>query len=281
MNFLSHLFAPRTTNNYRARILHASFLTVIVISFFLLSIGVRFVKTHNPEVLGISYSITDNELLQYTNLERVKNGMPELKLSNQLSDAARRKAAFMFEKNFWAHFAPDGTTPWSFVRAAGYDYSYAGENLARGFSNSSDIVSAWMNSPSHRENLLSNKYTEVGYAVTEGSLTGEDTVLVVQMFGSPSTVTNTTQKTAGEVESYTVSNIPKAETVKPPIVNAPSVSKSITSTVVIFLIMVLILDLIIVKRKKIPRIVSHNIDHIILLILFLLFILLEKTGGVL
>ena len=133
IQFLTHLFAPRTSNNYRAKILHASSLAFIVISFFLLSIGVRFIKTSHPEVLGISYSISENELLLDTNLERVKNGLSELKLNEKLSDAARRKAAYMFEKNFWAHFAPDGTTPWSFIKAAGYDYSYAGENLAKGF----------------------------------------------------------------------------------------------------------------------------------------------------
>ena len=68
----------------------------------------------------------------------------------------------MFSKNYWAHFAPDGSTsPWDFIHQSGYNYIFAGENLAKGFTDANSVVAAWMNSPSHRENILSNKYKDV------------------------------------------------------------------------------------------------------------------------
>ena len=90
----------------------------------------------------------------------------------------------MFAKNYWAHVSPDGTTPWVFIKSAGYSYVYAGENLARGYNTSQDVVTAWMASPEHKQNMLSSNYQNVGFAIVTGNLTGEDTVLVVEMFGS-------------------------------------------------------------------------------------------------
>ena len=64
----------------------------------------------------------------------------------------------MIAKNYWAHNAPDGASPWSFFKNVGYRYLYAGENLARDFGDSASVVNAWMNSPTHRDNLLSGRY---------------------------------------------------------------------------------------------------------------------------
>ncbi len=95
------------------------------------------------------------------------------------------KATDMFARNYWAHYGPDGTTPWSFITNSGYEYEYAGENLAKNFMFSDGVVQAWMESPTHRENILRNEYTEIGYAIQNGVLNGEETTLVVQMFGTP------------------------------------------------------------------------------------------------
>lgn len=293
MNFFRHFFFPAHTNNYRAKVLSHSFLAVFVVAFIVLSGVVVIGRQTHPEVLGISYSISENDLLTETNNKRIEQGLSPLSLSPQLSDAARRKAAYMFEKNYWAHFAPDGTTPWSFVKASGYEYVFAGENLAKGFTNSHDVISAWMDSPSHRENLLSSKYKDIGFAIQEGNLTGEDTVLIVQMFGAPYVPSSVSaeqeplsQNVAGEAQ---IESSPSSQQVSPvrhnvpdsSLVNAPTATKSLSVVFLVFIITILILDLVIVEKKKIPRIVGHNLDHIIMLVLFLLFILLQKTGGVL
>src|SRR5581483_392807 len=186
--FLRHYFFPHSKNNHRAKLLHHSSLVFVILGFLAatwISVNIRH---EAPGVLGISYSISTNELLSLTNKMRQQNGQPTLTLNSDLNQAAAAKADDMFAKNYWAHFAPDGsTTPWMFIKNSGYDYLYAGENLAKGFTSSSDVVTAWMNSPSHRENILSPKYKDIGFAVKEGTLQGEDTVLVVQMFGSQQT----------------------------------------------------------------------------------------------
>ncbi len=297
LSFLHHLLFPTHKNNFRARILHNSSLLVIILFLLTLGSGVVFIKRANPSVLGMSYSITETELFNDTNAARVQNNEPPLVMNAELSDAARRKAADMFARDYWAHFAPDGTTPWSFIKAAGYDYSYAGENLAKGFTTSQDVVNAWMNSPSHRENLLSPKYKDIGLAVAEGTLQGEDTVLVVQMFGAPigaideSSVPVSVQGKAnvpiqkpvvidsGSERVAVVQNENKP--VNSPIFDSQRVPKSLVTVFLAFIIIVLVLDIIVVEKKKIPRMVGHNMDHIILLAIFLLFIILTTNKGIL
>ena len=183
-DFLHHLFLPRESNNHRAKLLHHSSLVVLIIGLFVFGAGFSFTAQHNQAVLGISYSITPQELLVLINQKRQDAGLPPLTMNDTLATAATRKAQDMFSKDYWAHIAPDGTTPWYFIRSSGYEYIYAGENLARGFYSTGEVINAWMASPSHRENLLSPNYKDVGFAIQEGTLTGDDTVLVVQEFGS-------------------------------------------------------------------------------------------------
>lgn len=291
-NFLHHLFLPRHTNNFRARILHASILSVIAVLFFTLSISIQHLKTNHPQVLGISYSITAQDLLAETNKMRAENGLPALVMSEQLTQAAQGKAAHMTQHNYWAHFAPDGTTPWQFIKNTGYEYTYAGENLAKGFTQSNDVVTAWMNSPSHKENLLSQKYNEIGFAILEGRLEDEDTVLVVQMFGSkvdaprPQPIAEAPPQ---KPEVQKIQAVPEVvpekvlqeQAVKQPVIDSKTATKSIGIMLVMFLGAILIIDLLIVERKKIPRIAGHNMDHIILFLLFGLFILLESNASIL
>jgi len=185
VGYVAHLLFPRSSNNYRARLLHhiflLAFISVFVVGGFFLGYG----RTKYPSVLGVSSDITIGQLLADTNQKRAENGLQPLSLDSRLSQAAAGKAMDMFGSNYWAHNSPDGKTPWVFIRNAGYGYIYAGENLARGFSSSGDVVSAWMASPDHRKNLLSSNFVNIGFAVEKGRLSGEETVLVVQMFGSP------------------------------------------------------------------------------------------------
>lgn len=292
MNYFKHFFTPHYTNNFRARVLHHSFLIITIIAFLSLSCGVFIIKNTKPAVLGISYTITERELLNETNKQRAANGVEPLSLNTNLSQAAAQKADFMFEKDYWAHFAPDGTTPWSFIKSANYEYLYAGENLAKGFTNSSDVVSAWMNSPTHRENLLSAKYKDIGFGIREGRLTGEETVLVVQMFGTPLNSQPVLDPTGQEqivqnfpiqpevgVKSEQESNL--LEPVSKPFIDAPSATKSLSMIFLVFIIAVLVLDVVVIEKKKLPRLLGHNLDHIIVLMLFLIFLWLNSTGGIL
>lgn len=304
--FIRHLFIPHHRNNHRAKILHNSTLALVAAALFFGTIlGVQ-LKSQNPKVLGISYSIGINDLFFLTNKARVENGLPVLQLSPELSSAAQKKADDMFAKNYWAHFAPgENNTPWVFIRNSGYDYLYAGENLAKGYTDSKSVVDAWMASKmGHRENILGKNYKDIGFAVKEGKINGEDTVLVVQMLGARSTsvaeVSDTTTSTGvntANAESKIIPDTitPFPNTVKraviksvqqPKIAFAPQVNIQVaTKTILIVVLgiffMVFALDLIIIERKKIPRVVGHNLDHIMLILLFLLFIILQNSGGIL
>ena len=140
----------------------------------------------DPKILGFAASISKGDIISLTNSERSNKGMRTLSESPSLSQAAALKAAHMFKQNYWAHFAPDGTSPWYFFDEVNYGYSFAGENLAKDFQSSSGVVAGWMASTAgHRENILNSSFTEIGVAVKNGVLLGEETTLVVQLFGKP------------------------------------------------------------------------------------------------
>ncbi len=147
-----------------------------------LQIGYNFAVTGN--VLGEQVSITAETLLVDTNKERTKYHQADLKINGQLSRAAALKAQDMIEKQYWAHTAPDGSTPWKWLHEVGYQYSLAGENLAKDFQSADAVVAAWMASPQHRANVL-GAYNEVGFAVAKGKLAGKDATIIVALYGSP------------------------------------------------------------------------------------------------
>ncbi|MEK9178369.1 MAG: CAP domain-containing protein, partial [Patescibacteria group bacterium] len=182
-NTLKHLFLPLESNNHRAKLLHHKILFLVTLVLLTSSFVMPQIKTFSPQILGITHNVTLDELLLLTNQKRIENNLPPLVLSPELSLAASNKADDMFVKDYWAHNSPDGKTPWKFIRDSGYNYIYAGENLARGFTSGGDVVNAWMDSPTHRLNVLSPNYEDIGFSVMTGKLGGEETVLVVQEFG--------------------------------------------------------------------------------------------------
>lgn len=277
-DFLHHLFIPRESNNHRAKILHHNSIFFVVLFLFAAGFLISPLQKQFAGVLGVSTSIATNELLTITNEERSKQGLSELGLDSELSKAALEKAQDMFVHNYWAHNSPEGKTPWVFMKGSGYEYVYAGENLARGFSTSNEVVDAWMASPSHRANMLSSNYRDIGFAILDGKLLGEDTTLVVEMFGSK-TVT-TSQNTEAE-HRVPVRETFAASVSKEPLVNSFSMSRNIGIFILSIFVVVLLLDMIIIKRRKIVRLVGHNTDHILFLVGIIILIVLFSKGIVL
>jgi len=183
----SHLFHPRKSNNHRPRILHPEaygFLILIGLIAFTLIRYLSLFSLPSGFVLGFASSITSGQVAEQTNAQRQALGLSQLTINAKLSQAALAKAQDMFNNQYWSHTSPSGVTPWNFIRDSGYTYKVAGENLARDFSNTPDMVSAWMASPTHRDNIVNPKYQEIGIAVVDGQLLGYETTLVVQMFGT-------------------------------------------------------------------------------------------------
>ncbi|MBP9691493.1 CAP domain-containing protein [Candidatus Woesebacteria bacterium] len=180
-----HFFVPRHTNNFKSKLLHHDFLTIYLACALMLTAGVGHLQNTQGSILGYATDISPQKLLDLTNRERSEEGLGELTYNAKLEQAAKKKAENMYEKDYWSHYGPAGETPWEFILGSGYQYEFAGENLAKNFLFSDGVVQAWMDSPTHRENILRKEYTDVGFAVVNGILNGEETTLVVQMFGKP------------------------------------------------------------------------------------------------
>jgi hypothetical protein len=282
-DYLYCLFFPHPKNNHRAKFLH--FRTFLVVISLLIIGGFFFSSGLNPFASKIKAlaDISTQELLRFTNEKRAENGLPALNENTQLEQAASSKADDMFAKDYWAHNSPDGTTPWVWIKGAGYDYIYAGENLARGFTNSDDVVNAWMASPDHRENLLSENFKDVGFAVKAGKLGGEDTFLVVQEFGNktPVPVERTGVESSVPPSANTESKVLafSFDSITPKPTN--SISYDFIALIVLSFIMILVIDLVIAKRRKLVRFVGHNLDHIIFLFVVLIVITMFSIGHIL
>ncbi|MFC1727292.1 CAP domain-containing protein [Patescibacteria group bacterium] len=183
--WLRHFWVPHHTNNHRAKILHPSVISILVALLLVYQFGINFALLLQPSILGYASNIPPERVIELTNQERAKHGLSPLNHNLTLSQAAQLKAGDMFAFDYWAHTSPSGRDPWGFFKDAGYTYLYAGENLARDFQNPEAVVQAWMNSPSHRENILNDRYQEIGLVVVDGTLDGVETTLVVQLFGTP------------------------------------------------------------------------------------------------
>ena len=135
----------------------------------------------SQKVKGVITNLSPSEIISLTNLERTKSRLTPLKPNQALSEAALLKAEDMINQGYFAHLDNQGNGSWNFIENQGYIYQYAGENLAKNFSSADSLVSAWMKSDSHRNNLLSKNYTNIGVAVLEDN----DQVYVVQLLASP------------------------------------------------------------------------------------------------
>jgi hypothetical protein len=301
LHSIRHWFTPGSTNNYRAHLLKNTSL-VLAIGFLIGLNGlIRIVEISPLNILGFSSSITIDEVVAATNRQRITEGLSPLQYSEVLSDAARRKAANMFEENYWAHNSPSGKSPWVWFNQAGYKYIHAGENLAKDFGNTDNMLSAWMDSPTHRANIVSDKYQEIGIAVVPGTLQGQETVLVVQLFGargqSAGTVTTPqTPRVRGDNTAYAeVPEIlevsPTEVTISTPVTGqAPfsfgrysdhNLKQLISAGFAILFFIALVLDLFIAERSSLSRRVGKNWGHIVVINIVLLLVAIAHAGNIL
>jgi hypothetical protein len=211
---LTGLFIPTKSNRYQPLLLRKVALTFYTIVLVLVNSFGGLVGI--PEVMASS--VTAANLISLTNQQRTAAGLNALNTDSRLTAAAQAKANNMFQEQYWDHFGPNGESPWMFISQSGYKYVYAGENLAKGFKTAEGVHEAWMASPTHKENILSGNYKDIGIAVVEGTLLGKRTILVVQMFGN---LTSQTAKTG---------SVKPAETTKATIVESGQIKSISIST---------------------------------------------------
>lgn len=179
------LFVPHKGNQYRPHLVRRYGLVAVIMLVVGMQFGYNAATTGH--VLGQTEAVSPVELVAGTNAERIQRGLEPLQVDQRLVHAAQMKGKDMFEKQYWSHQAPDGTTPWYWFGVMGYNYTYAGENLAKNFASADAAVVAWMASPEHRKNVLDANYTQVGFAVVDGRLYSKPTSLVVALYGTPAT----------------------------------------------------------------------------------------------
>ncbi len=186
---LAHLFkkyfVPHEHNDYRPHILRpkaTAFILglIVLVEFAFLAQTFIFIPGR-----GFLAQILESVLIEETNASRSADNISTLEFSPLLSAAASAKAEDMAQKGYFAHISPEGVDPWYWLDEVGYKYSYAGENLAINFSDSKDVVDAWMNSPGHKENILNDRFTEIGIGAAKGIYQNRETVFIVQFFGKP------------------------------------------------------------------------------------------------
>ncbi len=311
LDHIRRLFVPHHSNNHKPRVLHLSSLLSLVGLLLVVQGGVSWVRRSDPQILGFATNISPQRVVELTNNERAKLGLPSLTMDARLSDAARRKAADMLNNNYWAHVSPSGTKPWSFILAAGYNYLHAGENLARDFTNPDTAVAAWMASPTHRDNIVSARYRDIGVAVVDGTINGVETTLVVQMFGAqqafnPQVNAGTTSVVkpaeAAEVKQVVVpvaeakvvvTQSPISETVQEPDptptptpaswprFEAYWMNKALSLSFAILVMVVLAIDWLVVWRKNLVRLSGKSWAHLTYLLFVVILTIVIKQGLIL
>lgn len=161
----------------------------------------------NTATLGTSRDYSHASLLKATNDNRAVAKQAPLTIDPKLTAAAQAKANDLVARDYWAHNSPSGKTPWAFISETGYQYQLAGENLAYGFNSADDAVVGWMNSDSHRANIMNDKYTNVGFGVASSPNyqgQGEQTVIVAE-YGRP-------VEAGATVSTQPTSHVPTAST---------------------------------------------------------------------
>jgi hypothetical protein len=195
------------------------FLTILAVIVFLFNILSTKVLPSDIFLASAS-SINTSELVNLANTERANRGLNTLTVDSRLVSAAYAKGQDMLAKDYWDHFGPNGESPWDFILSSGYNYVFAGENLAKDFTQASAIHSAWMASPTHKSNIINSNFQNVGIAAVTGEFQGEETTIVVQMFGSLES-TQSTPVVSGDVSDALPETGNEKKTLSTPQIDEP------------------------------------------------------------
>jgi hypothetical protein len=176
---------PSKANKHRPHLLrHQVIVTVLAVIILVEvgSLGLSFLAFQGNTMLG---AILPAVVINLTNDARAQNNLSSLTENPLLTEAAQNVANNMAAEGYFSHVSPSGETPWQWLDDVGYKYQYAGQNLAVNFTDSDQLVSAWLASPEHRANIMGVNYTEIGVGMATGTYQGQQAIFVVQYFASP------------------------------------------------------------------------------------------------
>ncbi len=116
-----------------------------------------------------SVSSYERQVAELVNAERAKAGVAPLSLDSSISNAARTKSQDMATNNYFSHTSPTYGSAGNMLSKFGIKYTAWGENIASGQKTPQEVVTAWMNSQGHRENILSSTFTKIGVGYATNS----------------------------------------------------------------------------------------------------------------
>ncbi len=158
---------------------HLIWKSLLVLTIFLSSLVTL------PRTEAFEATLTSDNLIKIVNQDRLRQGLQPLKTNPKLNDAALAKARHILENGYFAHTSPSGIKPWDFIKRQGIKYQFAGENLALNYTSAYDLENDFLKSPSHRENLLSPLFSEIGVGIVQGLYRGQKAIITVELFTSP------------------------------------------------------------------------------------------------
>lgn len=220
-------FIPHIGNDHNPHVLKHRVLAGYSVLLILLKVAGIVLPVALPSSSLYSSAITIKNVVNLTNQTRSNLGLSELKINDKLVAAAQAKADDMLTNQYFAHVSPTGVTPWYWFDKAGYDYLYAGENLAVHYQEAENLQEGWLASPTHRANIVNSHYSDIGIGVAMGSFEGVESTVVVQMFAQPiptlaAVTKNPSLKTAEQVKKVTV------PTVVPQVTEPKNIVKPVT-----------------------------------------------------
>jgi len=179
-------FIPHSHNGHKPHLLRnraSSAILSVVVFLEIIFLAQTYLIFRKTDFLA---SVVPDTLINLTNGSRKAENLAELSVDPLLAQAAQLKAEDMARKGYFSHNSPEGVTPWDWFGQVGYEYSYAGENLAVNFYDTHDLNNAWMDSPAHRANIMNKYFTQIGIGTAKGTYEGEEAIFVVELFGRPS-----------------------------------------------------------------------------------------------
>lgn len=176
---------PHQKNGYKPSFFGKESIVVILTILLLIELaylGQLFIVVKKTDFLA---AVLPSVLSILANEDRIVNNAIPLTVNPLLAQAAIKKAEDMVKKGYFSHTSPEGVLPWYWLDKVGYNYSYAGENLAVNFTDSKDVQNAWLNSSAHKANIIKKEFKEIGIGTAEGKYQGKDATFVVEFFGTP------------------------------------------------------------------------------------------------
>jgi len=204
-------FIPSNKNNHKPKILRPHSLAIITataVAVKVVVVAYLFLIYPNQAMMS---DIIVKLVFELTNQSREESGLNTLVLNSVLSASAQDKANDMLSNNYFAHHSPEGVKPWDWINREDYPYIFVGENLAMNFIAADSVHKALMNSPSHKKNILNERYTDIGLAMLNGDIDGKNTNILVELFAT--TGSKVTAASASDKKTNVTTSVAKAELV--------------------------------------------------------------------